>query len=104
MNPVACQTDSDQPVHCSMQAAKTLTKQCQYLGLSEYRLFVHASVNSCQSSKLGYLPTQNTDQTIIKRRCDAGYSYHFTLNLFLSSADKLYKKNDQEKGLTVYWA
>ena len=55
------------------------------------RLFVHASANSGQSSKLGYLPThyvtvllsENTDQTIIKSRCDAGCSYHLTLNLFV---------------------
>ena len=57
------------------------------------------SANSSQSSKLGYLPTlyvtvlfcEDTDQTIIKCRCDAGCSYHLTLNLFVSSADKLYK-------------
>ena len=59
-------------------------------------MFVHASANSSQSSKLGYLPThycsvlfcENTDQTIFKCRCDAGCSYHLTLNLF---ADKRYK-------------
>ena len=34
---------------------------------------------------------ENTDQTTIKCRCDAGCSYHLTLNLFVSSADKLYK-------------
>ena len=72
---------------------------CQYSGWSESRLFAHASANSSQSSKLVYLPThyvtdlfcENTDQTIIKCRCDAGCSYHITLNQFVLSADKLYK-------------
>ena len=73
--------------HWSMQTAKTLTKQCQYLGWSESRLFVHASANSSLSSKLGSLPThyvtvlfcENTDQTKIKCRCNAGSSHHLTL-------------------------
>ena len=88
-----------------MQTAKTLTKQCQYSGWSESRLFVHASANSSLSSKLGSLPThyvtvlfcENTDQTIIKCRCNAGSSHHLTLNLFVSSADKLYKKKITKK-------
>ena len=96
---LASLTDSDQPAHWSMQTAKTLTKQCQYSGWSESRLFVHASATSSLSSKLGSLPThyvtvlfcENTDQTIIKCRCNVRSSHHLTLNLFVSSADKLYK-------------
>ena len=34
---------------------------------------------------------ENTGQTIIKRRCGAGCSFHLILNLFVSSADKLNK-------------
>ena len=54
----------------------------------------------CKSLKLGYFSypvccCENTDQTLIKRRCGAWCSYHFTLNLFVSSADKLYKKFDK---------
>ena len=90
-----------------------LTKQCQYSGWSESRLFVHAAANSSLSSKLGSLPThyvtvlfcENTDQTIIKCRFNAGSSHHLTLNLFVFSADKLYKFFFyQEIGLTFYWA
>ena len=69
--------------------------------MSILRLIGVLAVCSCIcQSKLGYLPIrydtvlfcENTDQTIIKCRCDAGCSYHLTLNLLVSSADKLFKK------------
>ena len=46
---LASLTDSDQPVHWSMQTAKTLTIQCLYPGWSESHLFVHESANSSQN-------------------------------------------------------
>ena len=64
-------------------------------------MFMHLPILVSPQSLDTYLPImllfcsvlfcENTDQTIIKCRCDAGCSYHLTLNLFVSSADKLYK-------------
>ena len=42
---------------------------------------------------------ENTGQIIIKRRCSAWCSYHLTLNLLVSSTDKLYKKFDKRSDM-----
>ena len=69
-------------------------------------LFMHLPILVSPQSLDTYLVLfcENTDQTIIKCRCDAGCSYHLTLNCLCRLLISFTKFFDQENGLTFYWA